>query len=58
MGYIQILLLMAVADVFGKTVNLGICTMEMLMVNIVDNSAHPNAIILVPSLLLFQMVEK
>ena len=58
MGYIQILLLMAVANVFGKTVNLGIGTMEMLVVNIVDNSAHPNTVVLVPCLVLFQMVEK
>ena len=58
MGRVEILLLMAILDVVRDVVDLGECTMEILMVHIVDNTIQPCTVVFLPVLAAFQIVHE
>ena len=57
-GDIQILLLMSLTDIISDTINLDKGTVEVLVVDIVDNAVHPNTIVFVPGLVLLKVIKK
>ena len=49
---------MSVSDIVGDAINLDEGAMEALVVYVVDHSVHPNAVVLIPILVLLQVVQE
>ena len=47
-----------VSDIVGETMNLDKGTMEAFVVNVVDHTVHPHAVVLIPILVLLQVVQE
>ena len=49
---------MPLADIVGDAMNLDKGTMEAFVVNVVDHTVHPHAVVLIPILVLLQVVQE